>query len=518
MSALTALFVFGGASAAPTLAVNPDEGPVGTPFTVSGGGFAADSSVDLVWQTMEGNRVSGSGFTEVFWPLKTVKTDTTGAFRVELKAPYDLGGPPHRVEARVGDAVASSTEFTITRTAELSPVSGPLGTMLTLHMTGGGWTQYDNIVAVTYDNAFIGFMCSFNSQGNMTLWLPATGGVGLHTIDVWPALYWGPDTGPTPWKIAHLAAGDQPTEIPQYHFEFQLTEGVATPDKMLPLEGAITGAQPPLSAEALVNSLKASAAPTLALSSGLIPPGQEMIVAGGGFKAGDTVKLTWSTVTAKTQIAKDKNRGWNATTTVTKDLANALVGPTGTFFVTLKVPYDFGGDHDIKAVVRGEPVAQTSLRVQPHFEFVGPAKVKAGEKVTIRGYGLGYEKYTAVWTVLYDNKLSGWVSAFETQGNATFEMYAVGSPGKHFIDIHEGSNGWPYLNLWESPWPWEPAQHFNFDIVGGTGSASSVEHMVQQDLSGLGDAKTQDVPGLEALAVLAAIGVASLAWRRTRFE
>lgn len=488
------------AAATPTMNVSPNEGPIGTPYVVTGGGFAPGQPVDLVWQTVEGNRVSGSGFGEVLWPLDVATADAAGAFRFASKAPFDLGGPAHRIEARVDGQRVAQTSFTITRTAEIWPTSGPLGTAITLHMTGGGWTQYDNIVAVTYDNAFIGFMCSFNSQGNMTLWLPATGDVGLHTIDVWPALYWGPSEGPTPWKIAHLSDGDQPTAIPKFHFEFQLTPGVAAARDMLALEGAITNAQPPLSAQALLANLRLSSTPTLALNSGLLPPGRDLVIAGGGFKAGEIVQLTWSTVTAKSVNAADKNKGWEVEP-LTQVLSTATADAAGLFALRTMVPYDFGGDHDVQAIVKGETVAQTSLRIQPHFEFIGPGQVKAGEKVAIRGHGLGYEKYTAVWTVLYDNQLSGWVSAFETQGNVTFETYAVGAPGKHFIDIHEGSNGWPYLNLWESPWPWEPAAHFNFDIEG----AEDVHAAAAPD--GATTVPAQGMPFLLAVVAIAALGL-----------
>ena len=48
-----------------SLTLSPTEGPPGTSVLVTGGGFPPGSPVDIVWHTMEGNRVSGSGFTEV---------------------------------------------------------------------------------------------------------------------------------------------------------------------------------------------------------------------------------------------------------------------------------------------------------------------------------------------------------------------------------------------------------------------------------------------------------------------
>lgn len=457
------------AAAGPTLSVTPTEGTVQTPAVIVGSGFAPGETVDLSWYTTIGNDVVVTPAPTI-WPLTTVKADGMGEVRYAFKVPFDLGGP-HMIEARTAANLTATTDFAITRTAEIWPASGPIGTMITLHMTGGGSRQYDNIVAVTYDNVFMGFMCANNSQGNMTLTLPAVGALGLHAIDIWPSIWWGPSDGPTPWKMPHISDGDQPTVVPKFHLEFELTEGVATLDKMLPQEHPMSVAQTPIPADALQARVKESKSPVLALSSGLLPPGGDLVIAGGGLAPGDTVELTWSTVTAKAKAKGYTNAGWNITP-VTKSLATVTATSTGTFLLPMKVPYDFGGDHDIQAKVAGKSVAQTSLRIHPRFEFVGPSTVKAGEQVTLRGYGLGYEKYTAVWTLLYDNSVAGWVSAFETQGNVTWKMYAMGAPGKHFIDIHEGTGGFGYLNLHESPWPWEPAAHFNFDIAGPSPKAA----------------------------------------------
>jgi len=87
-----------------------------------------------------------------------------------------------------------------------------------------------------------------------------------------------------------------------------------------------------------------------------------------------------------------------------------------------------------------------------------------GSQVIVHARGLGYEKYTAVWEILYDNRLMGWMSAFTSRGSVDVTVPVVGTPGTHSIDIHEGTGGWPYLNMQQSPWPWEPAVRFAFTI------------------------------------------------------
>ena len=44
-----------------------------------------------------------------------------------------------------------------------------------VELKGVGWTQLDNTVAVTYDNAYIGYACGFNSNGDVRIQLFATG-------------------------------------------------------------------------------------------------------------------------------------------------------------------------------------------------------------------------------------------------------------------------------------------------------------------------------------------------------
>jgi hypothetical protein len=521
-----AVALSGGALAAPALSVSPAEGPIHTPVVVTGSGFEPGASVEIAWQTMVGNRVSGSGFAAVTSTLGTATADGAGNLRFEFAAPSDLGGPPHAVAAVQGDTTLAAGSFTILRTAKISPTSGPLGTTIELHMTGGGWTQYDNIVAVTYDNAYIGYMCSFNTQGNMTTWFPASGGAGLHSVDVYPALYTGPSDGAMPWKLPHLSAGDQPWQPPVFHFEFTVTDmngsvpqsageppaaagqdgagGVlAASFAVLAAAGAgATALEVPIRrakgrtrrpAAAAVVSLVAlsafaslgapaqaegasasdppivllsTAGPVVALSTGTAEPGSPVTVTGSGLPAHTDVELRWSTAAVKAKADGEKFLGWNVTPGEWV-LGTATTDASGAFTRTLATPFDYSGPHQVSVVSAGATLASSGLIVVPRFEVVGPTHVRAGQQVTVRGYGLGYEKYSASWNVAYDNRLTGWVSGMEAHGNVTFTLYAVGEPGQHFVDIGEGAVGFPYLNLWESPFQNRPPAHLSFIIDAG---------------------------------------------------
>jgi hypothetical protein len=67
---------------------------------------------------------------------------------------------------------------------------------VTIHLKGVGWTEYDNIYVATYDNAYMGYACGFNSRGDVVINFTATGEPGTHLIDLYPGIYQGPPTEP----------------------------------------------------------------------------------------------------------------------------------------------------------------------------------------------------------------------------------------------------------------------------------------------------------------------------------
>ncbi|HEY5438567.1 MAG TPA: hypothetical protein VIJ99_06680 [Acidimicrobiales bacterium] len=82
--------------------------------------------------------------------------------------------------------------------AKANEVGGQVGTgtytfkegqEFTVSILGVGWTQLDNTLAVDYDNSYIGYGCGFHSNGYMAVHLTATGGPGIHIIDLYPLLY-----------------------------------------------------------------------------------------------------------------------------------------------------------------------------------------------------------------------------------------------------------------------------------------------------------------------------------------
>jgi hypothetical protein len=208
------------------LSLRPIQGPVGTVAMLRGEGFPAGSTLDLFWQTYVGSRVSGNGFAPQEKPIAKVKVGKDGKIEFPLTIPEDLGGE-HGLELRDGEKALGRAYYAIeTAIVSMEPASGPAGTPVTIHLKGVGWTEYDNMYAATYDNAYMGYACGFNSQGDVTFTFKAAGEPGTHLIDLFPGIYQGPPTeNQLLYRMPQLTyADDHPgNKIPALHFKFDVT-------------------------------------------------------------------------------------------------------------------------------------------------------------------------------------------------------------------------------------------------------------------------------------------------------
>src|ERR1700680_1916054 len=114
--------------------------------------------------------------------------DAAGNVEFHFKAPDDLGGS-HGLWADAG-AMRKTGTFGIAPTALPLDVSrGPVETTFKVHLKGVGWSESANIYTVVYDNGHSGYACGFNSQGDVEIFMQATGEPGWHFIDLYPAIY-----------------------------------------------------------------------------------------------------------------------------------------------------------------------------------------------------------------------------------------------------------------------------------------------------------------------------------------
>jgi hypothetical protein len=207
------------------LSITPVQGPVKTRAVLKGNGFPANTPVSLIWGTQAGSRVSGNGFAPKEHQLTTLTVAADGRLEAPLLIPDDLGGI-HTLSIRSGDKTLARTFFAIeTSVVSISPTSGPAGTPVTIHLKGVGWTDVDNIYVATYDNAYMGYACGFNSQGDVIVNFTAAGSVGTHLIDFYPGIYQGSDKDQQLYRLPQLTyADDHPgNKIPALRFAFDVT-------------------------------------------------------------------------------------------------------------------------------------------------------------------------------------------------------------------------------------------------------------------------------------------------------
>lgn len=209
------------------LSLNKTEGIVDEEVTLTGEGLPANEEITFDWHTMVGTRVTAEGYGPEIFPLGTVTTDADGSFSYEFAVPDDLGGLPHLIEAKVEDEVYGQTYFRILPSLiSVEPAEGPPGTPITVTIKGSGWTEFDNALGVTYDNAYVGYVCAFNSQGTITLPLIASGEPGYHLIDIYPSIYQGKVQFPDIYRKPQLTyRDDHPgTGLPAIRTFFKVTE------------------------------------------------------------------------------------------------------------------------------------------------------------------------------------------------------------------------------------------------------------------------------------------------------
>jgi hypothetical protein len=215
-------------SSAATL--NPASGPILSQTTLRATGLPPDMEVGLFFVTARGNRMGPSGWNLDSVPLTNVKTKPDGSLTSTIQIPDDLGGW-HVVKLTARDRVLMEIPYYVEQhLVAVKPKRVKVGETFTVQIKGGGWTELDNTVAVTYDNASIGYACAFNSNGDVTMNLVATGHPGTHLIDIYPAIYKGKDRVPWNYQTPFLTfARDFPAlahgyKLPAYRLAIEVVE------------------------------------------------------------------------------------------------------------------------------------------------------------------------------------------------------------------------------------------------------------------------------------------------------
>jgi hypothetical protein len=435
------------------LNVTPEHGPAGTPVTVTGEGFPVREELQLVWRTVKGRwkvtiaEYHGREYSPAAYRIATVRSDATGRIAARFVAPEDFGFL-HDIVVQQGDRLLTQAAFKLDMTVRLAADSGPVGTPIAIEVQGIGWRELEGSWVLLYDNKFTGFMSAVTTGGTARFTIPATGHAGLHVIEILHSDFGSPyrntQQSPVP-------------DRPQFKLGFTVTRG---PPVLPP--------PPARQAQRQVRSLPPEG--ELVATPPFAGVGQPVVVAGGGLQAGRSYKLNWNTVVGN----RMSGAGWEERARI---IAEATADAAGRAEFRFAVPDDLGGRHNLW-VETGATRKQGTFWIAPTALPLDIERGPAGTTFRIHLKGVGWSETANIYTVVYDNAVSGYACAFNSQGDVEIVMQATGESGWHFIDlypaIYKGRETRP--NNYRLPQltyaddhPGEdlPRFHFAFEVVPG---------------------------------------------------
>ncbi len=245
------------------------------------------------------------------------------------------------------------------------------------------------------------------------------------------------------------------------------TAAFATPGPVqAPLLPGVAGLPGPLvdPGKPATTMLTLKATPDIAVS------GTKTTISGAGLPANKEVTLTWSTATIDWVLdARPDSVDYlgRKATNFPVLLTKAQTDATGAFSVTLAAPQDWGGLHDIYAVVDGVQVAKGGFLIARHATMT-PKSGPIGTPITITYSGLGSKLYEGSVALNYDNKFSGQLTANWSRGVAVAHIRASGPAGRHVIYLDD-SVTFGYMNIPQSPNPWAVSKKFIFTVTKDAG-------------------------------------------------
>jgi hypothetical protein len=225
----------------------------------------------------------------VAYEIAKAKTNQAGRLSAKFVVPEDFGFM-HDIVLQQGGRLFAQTGFSIDMTVEISPKSGPVGTPMTLEVKGIGWRSLVNSWDLLYDNNFTGWISSVTTHGSARFTIPATGGPGVHILEV---LH-----GELTFPYRNMQQSPEP-DRPRWAFPFTVTAGAPVlpppPERQAEKEPVVQ-----LRQDELVATPQ---------SSGV---GEPVLVRSDGLAPGTSYRLNWTRVVGNRMIGA----GWQELSTV----------------------------------------------------------------------------------------------------------------------------------------------------------------------------------------------------------
>ena len=435
------------------LDVMPEHAPAGAPVMLKAEGLPPGQEFQFVWVTVNGEwkvanaEYHGREFTPVAYEITKAKSDAAGRLSVTFTAPDDYGFL-HDIVLQQGGRLFTQVAFNLDMSVDISPKNGPPGTPITVDIKGIGFRSLYNSWDVVYDNNFTGWISSVTTRGSAHFTVPATGGPGLHIIEVMHGEltfpYRNPEQNPAPGR-------------PRFELGFTVTDGVA----VMPA---------PLAAQAQKDVRRLPPQGELVVSPAFAGVGEPVAVSGDGLTPGKTYQLNWTRVVGNRMTGQ----GWEESS---KPVAQATADASGRAEFHFATPDDLGGTHGLW-IDNGGTKKLGAFWIKPTALPMDVTRGPAGTTFTIHLKGVGWTETANIYNVVYDNNYTGYVCAFNSQGDVEIIMRATGAPGMHYIDLYPGiykgaetrPNNFRIPQLtYEQDHPGEdlPAFHFAFEVTAG---------------------------------------------------
>jgi hypothetical protein len=404
----------------------PDWGKIGTPFTIEAEKLPPNTDLDLVWNTAntsylldvtpENVQYFGRQLDPVSVVLGRARTDADGRLTTSLKAPRDFGGI-HELYAVADGVQLAKGGFMIVRSVTLTPRRGPVGTPITIKVTGLGSHPYQSTTAVLYDNKYTGFISATNTRGTATVQIRAAGPVGTHAIEVAPA------SAAVPYLDIEQSAV---SFVGKFRTTFTVTRDDGPPAAHVESPADVT---PTVDARTTLTTAAAESGATLQLSAQRGPILSKVGVQATGLTPGASIDLRWGSAQGTRATAS----GW---TLVSLPLQKGVADAAGRLTTSITIPDHLGGWHGVQLVQGGSVRAQAPYYVERSLVSISPTRVKVGEVFTIHIKGIGWTELDNAFAVTYDNGYMGYACGFYSNGDVTMNMVATGAPGTHLIDLY----------------------------------------------------------------------------------
>ncbi|HVP75479.1 MAG TPA: hypothetical protein VMS63_05605, partial [Gaiellaceae bacterium] len=214
----------------------------------------------------------------------------------------------------------------------------------------------------------------------------------------------------------------------------------------------------------------AAAMGTLTAKPDVAPAGTTFTLTGSGLPENKAVSIVWGTanvtwiVDARPDSVDYLGRSASKVQVV---LGQAQTDAQGRLSVKLTAPRDFGGIHDVYAVIDGLQVAKGGFLIA-RTATISPKQGPIGTMLTVTYNGLGSSLYEGGASLLYDNHYVGAMMANWTRGTAVAHIRASGPVGKHTIEVADAIS-FKYLNIQQSPIPWGTGEKFAFTVTKDNG-------------------------------------------------